>query len=58
MLLFCLFKTYEKQKNRRRKAKETVSIVHRVEHYQQREKTFSTKDADSGCVLQKVLIEE
>lgn len=35
-----------------------ISIVHRVEHHQQREKTFSTKDVDSGCVLQKVLIEE
>ena len=51
-------KKKEKKKKGRRK-KKTICDFHGVEHYQQTEKkTFSTKDVDSSCVLQKLLFEE
>ena len=45
---------------KKEKKKKSISVFHGVEHYQQTEKkkTFTTKDVDSGGVLQKVLFEE
>ena len=44
---------------KKEKKKKKISVFHGVEHYQQTEKrTFTTKDVDSGGVLQKVLLEE
>ena len=44
---------------KKEKKNKTISVFHGVEHYQQTEKkTFTTKDVDSGGVLQKVLFEE